>query len=297
MSRIAFPNTLATLALALLSLSCQHLPNPQTLQGPYLGQSLPGDTAQPFAPGIISTDGWELEGAFAPGMREFYYTTRAGADQAPTVIGYRQEDAGWARFIEFRRVGEVTFSPSGQRMHMAEGYRERSGDGWSERRSLGPMFDRADWGIMRLSASARGTYVFDDYLSGDLIRFSRLVDGKRQPPQPLGPDINTGAFTAHPFIAPDESYLIWDSERPEGYGDSDLYISFRQPDGTWGPAANLGPGVNSPRWEAFGTVTPDGRYLLFNRGMDADNENVDIYWVSTTVIEALRPLHLRQQDG
>lgn len=259
------------------------------LEGPCLGQTPPGLTAEPFAPGIISKEGWELEGVFAPGMNEFYYTTAGGKYTRPTVIGFRQQDNVWKKYIEFKRVGEVVFSPDGKRMHMAEGYKDRVGDGWSERKSLGPMFEREDWGIMRLSASAKGTYVFDDYKSDDVIRISTLKDGKRQEPRKMGPVVNTGKRTAHPFIAPDESYLIWDSNREGGFGGSDLYISFRQEDGSWGTAINMGDKVNSDKWDAFASVTPDGKYILFNRALDDDYENVDIYWVSAKVIEELRP--------
>lgn len=264
------------------------------LEGPYMGQSPPGMMAEPFAPGIISKEGWELEGVFSPGMNEFYFTLDGGKDTEdfkPTVIGFRQENNIWKKYIEFRRNGETVFSPDGKRMHMAEGYKDRVGDGWSERKSLGPMFEREDWGIMRLSASAKGTYVFDDYKSGGVIRISKIVDGKRQEPAPIGPVVNTGEMTAHPFIAPDESYLIWDSERAGGYGDSDLYISFRQEDGSWGPAINMGDKVNSDKWDAYASVTPDGKYITFNRGIDleADEMNVDIYWVDAKVIDELRP--------
>ena len=266
------------------------------LEGPYMGQKPPGLVAEPFAPGIISTDGWELEGVFAPGMTEFYFTLDRGsyasespANFQPTVIGFRQENNIWTKYLEFPRQGEIAFSPDGSRMHMAEGYKDRIGDGWSERKSLGPMFDREDWGIMRLTASAKGTYVFDDYKNDDLIRISTIKDGKRQEPVKMSPVINSGKMTAHPFIAPDESYLIWDSKREGGYGGSDLYISFRQEDGTWGPAINMGEGVNSPKWDAYASVTPDGKYMLFNRGIDDKGDNVDIYWVDAKIIEALKP--------
>ncbi len=259
------------------------------LEGPLMGQKPPGMKAEPFAPGIISKEGWEIEGTFAPGMNEFYFTTRRAKGTPITVIGFRMENNVWTKYTEFKRIGEVSFSPDGSRMHMAEGYKDRMGDGWTERKSLGPMFDREDWGIMRLTASAKGTYVFDDYKSGDVIRMSRLKDGKRQAPEIMGPIVNTGEWTAHPFIAPDESYLIWDSEREGGYGDSDLYISFRQKDGSWGPAINMGDKVNSDKWDAFASVTRDGKYILFNRGVDDRNDNVDIYWVDAQVIENLRP--------
>ena len=267
---------LSVLTISSKSYSRDELP---ILEGPYLGQKPPGMMAEPFAPGIISREGWELEGVFAPGMKEFYFTTRGGKYTRPTVIGFRQQSNVWKKYIEFTRNGEVVLSPDGKRMHMAKGYKDRLGDGWSELKSLGPMFDREDWGIMRLSASAKGTYVFDDYKSNDVIRISTLKDGKRQAPIQMGPIVNTGKWTAHPFIAPDESYLIWDSEREGGYGGSDLYISYRQKDQSWGPAINLGDKINSANWDAYASVTPDGKYILFNRVMDDDNKNVDIYWV------------------
>jgi hypothetical protein len=201
---------LSVLSINSKSYSQEEFPD---LEGPYLGQKPPGMVAEPFALGIISKEGWELEGVFAPDMKEFYFTTRGGKYTSPTVIGFRQQSNVWKKYIEFTRSGEVVLSPDGTRMHMAKGYKDRLGDGWSELKSLGPMFDREDWGIMRLSASAKGTYVFDDYKSNDVIRISTLKDGKRQAPIQMGPIVNTGKWTAHPFIAPDESYLIWDSER------------------------------------------------------------------------------------
>ena len=277
---------LSTLTMSSKSHSQDESP---VLEGPYLGQTPPGMMAEPFAPGIISREGWEVEGVFAPGMKEFYFTTAGGKYTRPTVIGFRQQNNVWKKYIEFTRDGEVVLSPDGKRMHMAEGYKDRMGDDWSERKSLGPMFDREDWGIMRLSASEKGTYVFDDYKSNDVIRISTLKDGKRQAPTQMGPMVNTGKWTAHPFIAPDESYLIWDSEREGGYGASDLYISFRQKDGSWGPAINMGDKVNSDKWDAYASVTPDGKYILFNRAIDDDNDNVDIYWVDAKIIESFRP--------
>ncbi len=259
------------------------------LEGPYMGQKPPGMVAEPFAPGIISKEGWEIQGVFAPGMQEFYFVTDSGKGTPITVIGFRQQDNIWKKYIQFQRDGEVTFSPDGTRMHMAEGYKDRRGDGWSERKSLGPMFDREDWGIMRLSASANGTYVWDDFKNENAIRISTVKEGKRQAPIKMGPMVNAGKSTAHPFIATDESYLIWDSERDGGYGKSDLYISFRQKDGSWGAAINMGDKVNSDKGDTYASVTPDGKYILFNRRIDSDTDNTDIYWVDAQIIEQLRP--------
>jgi len=255
-------------------------------EGPYLGQTPPGMVAEPFSLGIISKKSWDGEGIFSPGMKEFYFTKKGGKYTRRTVIGFRQENNVWTKYLEFPRNGETAFSPDGKRWHMAEGYKDRIGDGWSERKSLGPMFDRKDWGIMRLTASTKGTYVFDDY-KNKVIRISRRNNGERQAPEKMTSVVNTGEWTAHPFIAADESYLIWDSERQGGFGGNDIYISYRQKNGSWGPAINMGEEVNSAREDFYPSVTPDGKYILFNRNIAEGN--TDIYWVDAQIIETLRP--------
>lgn len=279
----AFPMTGVRSVTWLSNLQQQNYP---VLEGPYLGQKLPGLTPEVFAPRIVSTEHRDHSPFFTPDMKEFYFTRKSNNDSKWSLIVFKSENNRWRKSVVGPRVGRPNMAPDGKTMHLGSKYMERTESGWSEVKSLGPMFDREDWGIMRLSSSATGTYVFDDYKSNDIIRISKVKDGKRQPPSKMGPAINTGKYTAHPFIAPDESYLIWDSERDIGYGNSDLYISFRQHDGAWGPAINLGNKINTSHDESGGYVTPDGKYLFYNTG---GLENRDIYWVDAQIIETLRP--------
>lgn len=283
LSSLRFP---LLLALAFITAGCQLNSDSQSIFHSYLGQTPPGLTPEVFAPGLVSTQDWEIEGVFAPNMKEFYFARYRGsyADAKTYVIKYL--DGAWVESVVEPRAGEVFISPDGNTMHLGKTYRTRTASGWSEKNSLGPMFDREDWGIMRLTASAAGTYVFDDYMGGDVIRISTIEDGERQKPRKLGPQFNSGKMTAHPFIAPDESYLIWDSERDDGFGESDLYISFRQDDDSWGPAINMGEGINTPQDNAFGSVTPDGKFFFFHTHLGEGKAN--IYWVDAAVIDALR---------
>src|SRR5438445_7377277 len=70
------------------------------------------------------------------------------------------------------------------------------------------------------------------------------------PPQNLGPTINYPDFaTGSPNFSPDGHRLFFHSIRPGGYGNADLYVSWRDDihdDFGWQTPANLGPGVNSP---------------------------------------------------
>jgi predicted alpha/beta superfamily hydrolase len=248
---------------------------------PYLGQKPPGATAEVFAPGIVSTGLYELFSAFTPDMKEFYFV-RYDADDKPSMIVLKSQNNHWQESVIGPRVGEPFISPDGNTMHLGKRFMERIGDDWSVVKSLEAPFN--DMRIMRLSTSSIGTYYFDTN-GEEPIRCSPLISGKHEEVKAL--DIDFGKHNAHPWIAPDESYLIWDDQRESGYGGADIYISFKQKNGSWGPALNLGDKVNSDRSDSYATVTPDGKYMLFNRSIDKDN--VDIYWVDASFIETLRP--------
>jgi len=95
--------------------------------------------------------------------------------------------------------------------------------------------------------------------------------------EPLTPDIQG----RNPAISPDEDFLVFSARRSEGYGGDDLYVVFRQPDGTWGDPRNLGPAVNTEHVEGSPTLSSDGRVLFFSR-------LADIWWVDAAVIDAGR---------
>ena len=90
-----------------------------------------------------------------------------------------------------------------------------------------------------------------------------------------------------PFIAPDESYLLFSSSRAKDKTDTgDIYISFRNSDGSWTKPIYLDDEVNSDRPERFPSVTPDGKCFIFSRFVSRGNE--DVMWVSSKIIEELK---------
>ncbi|MDP1165047.1 hypothetical protein, partial [Klebsiella pneumoniae] len=113
---------------------------------------------------------------------------REGAE----FVRFRYADGQWAETVVSPRLGQPVISPDGQTMHLGRRYLERVGSGWSEVRELGGEF--AELRIMRLTASAQGTWYFDEAgTDGDgVIRYSRLVDGLREAPRPASTAINTG---------------------------------------------------------------------------------------------------------
>ncbi len=256
---------------------------PPVLEGPYVGQKPPGSTPKSFAPSGLSIERRDHSGFFTPDMKEFYFTRRNNNDRKWSLVVFKSENNQWRESVVGPRVGRPIITPDGKTMHLGKHYKQRTEAGWSELKSLGPPFK--DFRIMRLMSSANGTYYFDDATESGPIRYSRLIDGTHEKPKAV--KIDFGDWNAHPFIAPDESYLIWDEQGENGYGGSDLFISFRQKDNSWGAAINLGDTINTSDNESGATVTPDGKYLFFNRFIS--NENAGMQWVDAKIIETLRP--------
>ena len=118
------------------------------------------------------------------------------------------------------------------------------------------------------------SYAFDIYRS-------EYKKGEFLKPEQMPKAINTNRYEADVFISPDESYMIFCSIRKNGNGQGDLYISFRDKDGKWGDAVNMGNPINTEKHELCPFVTKDGKYLFYT-------SNNDIYWVSTKILDNYR---------
>lgn len=278
-----FSLCLILLSAATLSSVSQTPEEVPASKDPYLGQNPPGITPVVFTPSIPSTDHRDSGVFYTPDMSELYFKRREFKDGKWSLIVLKYENDRWHESVMGPRVGRPIIAPDGKTMHLGKHYMERTEAGWSEVKSLGPFFE--DFQIMTLTSSLNGTYYFDEGPKSGPLHYSRFIDGEHEPPTPV--NIDFGHWTAHPFVAPDESYLMWDMEREDGHGETDIYISFRQEDGSWGPSLNMGDTINTSAYEGGAYVTPDGKYFFFNRYVT--EENAGIYWVSTDVIESLRP--------
>lgn len=79
----------------------------------------------------------------------------------------------------------------------------------------------------------------------------------------LGRNINTEFWETAPTLSPDKKTLYFVSNRPGGYGGSDLYVSYLQPNGNWSPAKNMGPIVNTAGDEQAPFIHVDNQTFYF----------------------------------
>ena len=84
-----------------------------------------------------------------------------------------------------------------------------------------------------------------------------------------------------PWIAADESYLLFASSRPSAGEVMHLHVSFRQTDGSWSKPVNIHPVLGFEEPARSPTVSPDGRFLFFLSGGQ-------VYWVDIAGVLGLR---------
>ena len=82
-------------------------------------------------------------------------------------------------------------------------------------------------------------------------------------PENLGRNVNSEFWDSSPSLSPDNRALYFSSKRQGGYGGSDLYVSYRQPNGKWGYAKNMGPDINTAGDEIAPFIHADNATLYF----------------------------------
>jgi len=301
------------------------------LTGPYLGQTPPGMTPEIFETQLVSTALDELNSVFSPDGREFYFCIRNFLG-AVSIFQIKMKGNIWSypKLLPFAsRFGEidVTMSPDGKkilfssRRPLPENNQpkkdydfwmvKRKNNTWGNPIHLGNEINSDSHDFYPMMTN-KGAIYFSSQREGpgtNNIYRSELVNDKYTEAVKLGEAVNTKHREFDPYISPDERILIFTSERSGGYGSGDLYISFRDKNGNWIKAINMGNKINTPGIEYCPMITPDGKYLFFTSAR-RDGSNFpdkpfsyndfkkthhctknglsNIYWVDAKIIEDLR---------
>jgi outer membrane protein OmpA-like peptidoglycan-associated protein len=93
-----------------------------------------------------------------------------------------------------------------------------------------------------------------------------------------------------PALSPDSKKLFFASDKPGGYGGSDLYYC-QWKDDYWNDPVNLGPAVNTKGNEAYPFITPSGE-LLFSSDGQPGFGGKDIFFSRYSDSTWLQPVHL-----
>ncbi len=293
------------------------------LKGPYLGQKPPGEKPELFAPGIISCAYDERMIFFTNQGKECFYQVRGVPHSVIFNMQFIQNS--WTKpetaFFSGKYFEEFGISQDGNTIVFTSNrpfsnqgepqkdfyvWKSIKVDGiWGEPKNLGENFKGAGYPTI---ANNGNIYFFDngeDGLGKSDIYVSRFVEGKYLPAENLGDSINTAGYDIDPFIAPDESYLIYASDNKK----NGLYISYKRSDGAWTKAIYLGDEIG--RGESIcPSVSSDGKFFFFtsvrrsHNGISTEylsyeekinvlngpgNGSNDIYWVDASLIQENKP--------
>lgn len=299
------------------------------LNTPYFGQKPPDSIPEIFAPGLISNglnngmifftnNGTEV--IFSSGFEKPYYFSM--------VFHSFIQDGNWTHPKEVP-VKRSTFhrpvlSPDGKKIFFLSSsadknsdnvfiyYIERNDKDWSVPQKI-DFGNEFPYSCSQVSIANSGNIYFQagyHIYGNEDIYISKYKDGKYLTPEKLGDKINSSGHELHPCISPDESLLIFDANREEGYGNNDLYISFYDENSGWSTARNMGGIINSPQDERRSSLSSDGKYLFYessiliktsqlpkylltyqefcNYAASFKNGSTNIYWVDTKFIDEMK---------
>jgi len=144
---------------------------------------------------------------------------------------------------------------------------------WPEPMNLGTVVNSSASEVVPcLSADGLSLYFCDwpsprpgGYGGDDLwVTTRETIDDEWGTPVNLGSALNSSSDDWSPSLSNDGLSLFFDSSRPGGQGDHDLWMTRRiSKDDPWAEPVNLGPTVNSSSLDVSPSLSADGLILLF----------------------------------
>lgn len=160
---------------------------------------------------------------------------------------------------------------------------QRIGDRWLDPEPIGSTINTLGHDAsIALSNDGQILFIFKSSTKdGGDIYMSRLSGQNWSAPERLGPNINTEKFwEGSCSLSSDGQLLYFASDRPGGFGGRDIYLSKKQADGSWGPAENLGPTINTPYNDDAPYIHPDGINLFFSSEGHTSIGGYDLFYAS-----------------
>jgi CubicO group peptidase (beta-lactamase class C family) len=284
----------------LISLAVSHAYVNETTS--YFGQIEPGNTANVFAPNLVSKPGqYEYGIGFSDDFTRLYFSTKQNGKN--TTYFSALEEGSWTSpqpwtIVEDKIKGDYSTVFNHNRSFMfVTTYTDKKPDKiWSTALRDGEWGELAqvDETVIQepVSFSSMGSNL-DLFLTNhqdNKIYVAPRINRQYPKLQPL--DI---AYGTNGFISPDLDYLLVHANKNNDPSkDTDILVYFRQEDGSWSEPFDLGTGVNTQANESNPSVTPDGKYLFFNR-LDPQTSESDVYWVNTQSIQQSKSAWLASQ--
>lgn len=148
-------------------------------------------------------------------------------------------------------------------------YSYKKGDYWAKGKTLGEVINsEVNEGMGKATRDERHIYFpacnREDVLGVCDIFTAGMENGKILEVNELVGQVNSDKWDSQPSINCDGQALYFVSDRPGGLGGTDIWVSWKKDDGTWGSATNLGASINTAGDEEAPFIADDGITLYFS---------------------------------
>jgi len=250
----------------------------------------PGDIVpEMIGEGVLSTPDDEFGATPSPDGKTIYFDKTVPPHYLYVICESHLVNDKWSApevmpFSGQYRDSDPVLSPDGNTMYFASDrpvngkdehrfqiwkVKKKAGEKWGEPTLVPGVINREASQVFASVTNDGTMYFTSSRKNGQYdIYSSKLVNGKYEEAEDLGPLVNNpGVWSLEAWVAPDESYLLIGSfGREGGYGNSDLFVSFRQ-EGVWSKPVNLGPEINTVAREYSARVSADGKWLYYTSEM------------------------------
>lgn len=144
---------------------------------------------------------------------------------------------------------------------------------WQEAQPIAGLITKGNEAPEAISADGNNLLIF---LDGNICSSQKTRLGWSKP-KPLSTNINRSFWQADARITADGKAIIFTSEVGMLRGNKDIFISFRQEDGSWGPATSLGEGINTDQDDRSAFLHPDMKTMYFSSAGHRGLGGLDIF--------------------
>lgn len=136
--------------------------------------------------------------------------------------------------------------------------------------------------VIGLSANGRTMLIYmkDVKGGGNIYISEKDENGVFKKPVLLDKNINTPADEIAASLTAEGDMIYFASNRPGGFGGIDIYMSRKQPNGSWSLPTNLGEAINTIYDEDFPNISQDGNTLFFSSKGHTSMGGYDIFKVT-----------------
>lgn len=265
-------------------------------KGEYLGLNYPDTVPEVFASGFISGKGrLHCFPSFSIDSKEVYWMTIPpkimmireidGKWTYPELAPFSKDNRSQTPFVAYDNTIYFSSIREGGKGGLDIWYTSKTDSNFTDPINIGDKINTVN-GESAPTVSENNTMFYTGSVQGKLyncgIYYSLYENGEYQEPVFLPEPINimdTSILDYTPFIALDESYLLFCSNRQNPEKElCHIYISFKNEKGEWDEPIDLSLKMGFTRSSKFPYITPDKKFLFFSCGND-------IYWVNSKIID------------